>query len=62
MTDMGASFASVTGRVLTLFMAAPPNGSSVRVRVVDKIPGAAFKQEITADLPANTHSCHPGCP
>lgn len=51
-TDMGASFAIATGGVLTLFIAAPPNGSSVWVRVVDEVSGAIFEQEISADLPA----------
>ena len=37
---MGASFAIATGGVLTLFIAAPPNGSSVWVRVVDEVSGA----------------------
>mgnify|MGYP003462420235 CR=1 FL=1 len=50
----GASFGIATGGVLTLFIAAPPNGSSVWVRVVDKVSGAVFEQEITAELPANT--------
>ena len=50
----GASFAIATGGVLTLFIPAPPNGSSVCVRVVDGVSGAVFKQEITTDLPANT--------
>ena len=51
LTDMGASFAIATGGVLTLTIAAPPNGSSVWVRVVDEVSGAVFEQEITADLP-----------
>ena len=51
---MGASFAIATGGVLTLYIAAPPNGSSVWVRVVDEVSGAVVEQEITADLPANT--------
>ena len=54
LTDMGASFGIATGGVLTLFIAAPPNGSSVWVLVVDEVSGAVFEQEITADLPANT--------
>jgi hypothetical protein len=54
LTDMGASFGIATGGVLTLFISAPPNGSSVRVRVVDEVSGAVFEQEITADLPATT--------
>ena len=59
LTDMGASFAIATGGVLTLFIAAPPNGSSVWARVVDEVSGAVFEQEITADLPANTQFLSP---
>jgi len=59
LTDMGASFAIATGGVLTMFIAAPPNGSSVWVRVVDEVSGAVFEQEITADLPANTQFLSP---
>ena len=58
-TALGASFAIATGGVLTLFIAAPPNGSSVWVRVVDEVSGAAFEQEITADLPATTQFLSP---
>ena len=47
-------FAIATGGVLNLFIAAPPNGGSVWVRVVDEVSGAVFEQEITADLPAST--------
>jgi hypothetical protein len=50
----GTSFAFAIGGVLTLFIAAPPNGSSVWVRVVDEVSGAIFEQEITADLPVAT--------
>ena len=42
-----------------VFIAAPPNGSSVWVRVVDEVSGAVFEQEITADLPANTQFLSP---
>jgi putative transposase len=35
LTEMGASLAIATGGVLTLFIAVPPNGSSVWVRSVD---------------------------
>jgi hypothetical protein len=59
LTDMGASFAIATGGVLTLYIAAPPNGGSVWVRVVDEVSGAGFEQEITADLPANTQFLSP---
>ena len=59
LTDMGASFAIATGGVVSLFIAAPPNGSSVWVRVVDEVSGAVFEQEITADLPAATQFLSP---
>jgi hypothetical protein len=59
LTDIGPSFAIATGGLLTLFIAAPPNGSSVWVRVVDEVSGAVFEQEITADLPANTQFLSP---
>jgi hypothetical protein len=59
LADMGASFAIATGGVLTLFIAAPPNGSSVWVRVVDEVSGAVFEQEISADLPASTQFLSP---
>ncbi len=58
-TDMGASFAIATGGVLTLYIAAPPNGSSVWVQVVDEVSGAVFEQEISADLPAATQFLSP---
>ena len=51
---MVASFAIATGGVLTLIIAVPPNGTSVCVRVVDRVSGAVFELEITADLRANT--------
>ena len=59
LTDMGASFGIATGGVLTLYIAAPPNGSSVWVRVVDEVFGAVFEQEITTDLPPNTQFLSP---
>ena len=59
LTDMGASFAIATGGVLTLYIAAPPNGGSVWVRVVDEVSGAVLEQEITADLPANSQFLSP---
>lgn len=56
---MGATFGIATGGVLTLFIAAPPNCSSVWLRVVDEGSGAVFKHEITADLPANPQFLSP---
>lgn len=60
LTDRRASFTIATGGMLILPIAAPPNGSSVRVRVVEEVPGAVFEQEITAELPANTQFVPPG--
>jgi hypothetical protein len=59
LTDIGAGFSIATGGVLTLYIAAPPNGSSVWVRVVDEVSGAVFEQEITGDMPANTQFLSP---
>jgi hypothetical protein len=59
LTDLGARFAIATGGVLTLFIAAPPNGNSVWVRVVDEATGAIFEQEIAVDLPAATQFLSP---
>ena len=43
LTDLRVSFGIATDGVLTLFIAAPPNGSSVWVRVVDEVSGAVFE-------------------
>lgn len=59
MTDLGAAFAIAIGGVVTLFIAAPPNGLSVWVRAVNEVTGAVFEQEITADLPAATQFLSP---
>lgn len=61
LTDMRASFGIASGGELTIFNAAPPNGSSVWVQVVGEVWGAAFEQEIAADLPANTRLLSPKC-
>lgn len=44
---------------MALFIAAPPNGNSVWVRVLDEVSGAVFEQEITADPPANAQFLSP---
>lgn len=53
-TDMRASFGIATGGALTIFIAAPPNGPSVWVRVLDEVLGPVPEEKIIADLPANT--------
>ena len=59
LTDMGAAFAIATGGVLTLFIAAPANGTSIWVRAVSELTGAVFEAEVTADLPAATQFLSP---
>ena len=59
LTDMGAALAIATGGVVTLFIGASPNGSSIWARAVNEVTGAVFEQEITADLPANTQFLSP---
>ena len=59
LTDMGASSAFATGGVLTLFIAAPPNGSSVWVRAFGEFTFAVFEQEITTDLLAKKQFLSP---
>ena len=56
---MGASLSIETGGVLTMFIAAPPNGTCVWVRVVDEVSSAILEQEITTDLPATTQFLSP---
>lgn len=45
--------------MLTLYIAAPPNGSFSWVREVDEVSGTVFWQEITVNLPANTKLLSP---
>lgn len=55
LTNMGANFpVSSTTNVYTLIIYAPPNGSSIWVRVVNENNGAVFEQELTTDIPAAT--------
>lgn len=54
LTDLGASFAINTTDVLTLFINAAPNASSIGVRVVNENSGAVFETTLTTDIPAAT--------
>lgn len=54
LTDLGASFPINTTDVITLFIGAAPNGSSIGVRVVNETSGAAFDATIATDMPAAT--------
>ena len=58
--DLGAGFpvASMTN-VLTLYIAAAPNGSDIGVRVVEEVSGAAVEFTITSDMPAATQLLSP---
>ena len=58
--DLGASFPiASTTNVLTLYIAATPNGSDIGVRVVEEVSGAAVEFTITTDLPAATQLLSP---
>jgi hypothetical protein len=60
LTDLGASFPvnSLTN-VLSLYIAAAPNGSDIGVRVVEEVSGAAVEFTITTDMPAATQLLSP---
>lgn len=59
LTDIGASFVIITGGVLTLFIAAPPNDSPVWARVLNEVSNAVFEHEITAEYSAATQFLSP---
>ena len=58
--DLGASFpvASLTN-VLTLYIAATPNGSNIGLRVVEEVSGTAVEFTIATDMPAATQLLSP---
>ncbi len=58
--DLGASFpvTSMTN-VLTLYIAAAPNGSDIGLRVVEEVSGTAVEFTITTDMPAATQLLSP---
>jgi len=60
LTDLGASFPinSLTN-VLTLYIAAAPNGADIGVRVVEEVSGTAVEFTITSDMPAATQLLSP---
>jgi hypothetical protein len=58
--DLGASFPTTsTTNVLTLYIAAAPNGPDIGVRVVEEVSGAAGEFTITTDMPATTQLLSP---
>jgi hypothetical protein len=51
--DLGAGFpVASTTNVLTLYIAAPLNGTEVGIRVVEEVSGAVAEATITTDMPA----------
>ena len=60
LTDLGASFpVNSTTNVLTLYIAAAPNGSDIGVRLVEEVSGAAVEFTLTTDIPAATQLLSP---
>jgi hypothetical protein len=58
--DLGASFpVTSTTNVMTLYIASPPNGSEVGIRVVEEVSGAVAEATIITDLPAATQLLSP---
>jgi hypothetical protein len=59
LADLGECFAIATDGVLTMFISAPPHGSSVRVRVVIEVSGTVFAQETPPNLHEATQFLSP---
>lgn len=58
--DLGAGFpVASTTNVLTLYIAAAPNDSTVGIRVVEEVSGAVVEATITTDMPAATQLLSP---
>ena len=54
LTNLGASFPINTTDVLTIFIGAAPNDSTIGVRVINETSGDAFDAVLTTDIPATT--------
>jgi hypothetical protein len=62
LTDMGASFAIATGGVLTLFIAAPPNGSHPSgCASSTRSPARSSSRRSPPTCPPRRSSCRRGC-
>ncbi len=60
LTDLGGSFpVASTTNVLSLYIAAAPNGADIGVRVVEEVSGAAVEFTVTTDMPAATQLLSP---
>jgi hypothetical protein len=60
LTDLGGSFpVASTTNVLSLYIAAAPNGADIGVRLVEEVSGAAVEFTIATDMPAATQLLSP---
>ncbi|TYB86017.1 DUF2793 domain-containing protein [Oceaniovalibus sp. ACAM 378] len=60
LTDLGGSFpVASTTNILSLYIAAAPNGGDIGVRVVEEVSGVAIEFTITTDMPAATQLLSP---
>ena len=60
LTDLGGSFpVASTTNVLSLYIAAAPNGADIGVRVVEEVSGAAIEFTIITDMPTATQLLSP---
>ena len=60
LTDLGSSFpVASTTNILSLYIAAAPNGADIGVRVVEEVSGTAVEFTITNDMPAATQLLSP---
>ena len=60
LVDLGASFpVASTTNVLSLHIAAAPNGSDIGVRLVEEVSGTVVEFTITTDMPAATQFLSP---
>ncbi len=58
--DLGVDFpVASTTNVLTLYIAAAPNGPDIGVRVVEEVSGVAAEFTVTTDMPATTQLLSP---
>ncbi|SNR73319.1 DUF2793 domain-containing protein [Paracoccus sediminis] len=58
--DLGAGFpVANTTNVLTLYIAAAPNGTEVGIRLVEEVSGAVAEATISTDMPAATQLLSP---
>ncbi len=60
LTDLGSSFAvDSTANVLSLYIAASPNGADIGLRVVEEVSGSVAEFVLNTDIPAATQLLSP---